>query len=98
MKNTKVEKIGYLSASVGPLGESKNSRSHFKLILYCFLPNIRPQTKFNQDQMKNIGVEKLCYCFALEGQLSWSNTFYVVLYPMLPGNIVTPITNLTQIG
>jgi hypothetical protein len=67
MKNTKVEKIGYLSASVGPLGESKNSRSHFKLILYCFLPNISPQTKFNQNWMKNTEVEKIRYLSASVG-------------------------------
>ena len=57
MKNTEVEKIGYWSALVGQLDWSKNSRSHFKLILCCSLPNISPHKKTHPNRMKNTEVQ-----------------------------------------
>ena len=36
MKNIEVKEIRYWSALVGRFGQSKNSLSHFKLILCCF--------------------------------------------------------------
>ena len=57
MKNTRVEKIGYLSALVGQLGQSKNSRSHFKNILCCSLPNVTPHNKFHSNWMKNAEIQ-----------------------------------------
>ena len=56
MKNAEVEKIRHWSALVGQLGRSKNSRSPFKLILCCSLPDIIPQIKFHLNQMKNTEV------------------------------------------
>ena len=57
MKNTRVEKIGYWSALVGQLGRSKNSRSHFKNILCCSLPNVTPHNKFHPNRMRNTEVQ-----------------------------------------
>ncbi len=50
-------------------GNKKNSRSYLKLILYCFLPNSCPHTKFHPYQTKNIEVKKIGYRLALNG---WS--------------------------
>ena len=57
MKNTEVEKIHYWLALVGQLGRSKNSRSHFKDILCCSLPNVTPHKKFHPNRMKNTEVQ-----------------------------------------
>ena len=57
MKNTRVEKIGYWSALVGQLGRSKNSRSHFKNIVCCSLPNVTPHNKFHPNRMRNTEVQ-----------------------------------------
>merc|ERR1712002_425058 len=82
------------SALVGQSGQLKNSRSHFKLILCCFLPNISPQTKFNQNWMKNTEVEMIHYWSALVGWLDWSKNshshshFKLILCCSLPN--VTP--------
>jgi len=59
MKNTEVEKIYYWSALVGQLGRSKNSRSYFKNVLCCSLPNVTPHKKFHPNRMKNTEVQKL---------------------------------------
>ena len=53
MKNAEFEKIRHWLALVGPLGRSKNSRGHLKLILCCSLPNVIPHTKFYLKWMKN---------------------------------------------
>ena len=52
MKNTEVEEIHYLSALVGQLGRSNNSRSHFKKILCCSFTNVTPITNFTQIGLK----------------------------------------------
>lgn len=57
MKNTGVEKIHHWSALVGQLGQSKNSRSHLKLIQYCSLPHVIPHIKFYPNWMKNTKVK-----------------------------------------
>ena len=69
MKNIEVKEICYWSALFGRSNRSKNSRSHFKLILCCFKPNISSQTKFNQNRMKNTEVEKSHYLSASVGRL-----------------------------
>ena len=58
--------------SFGRSSQSKISRSHFKLILCCFQPNISPQTKFDQNRMKNTEVEKIHYLSASVGRLGRS--------------------------
>ena len=42
---------------VGQLGWSKNSRTHFELILCCSVPNITPHIKFHPIRMKNAEVQ-----------------------------------------
>ena len=49
--------------------QSKTSRSYLKLILYCFLPNSCPYTKFHPNWTKNIEVKMISYQSALVG---WS--------------------------
>ena len=39
-----------LGSGLGSGRQAKNSRSHFKLIL-CFVPNVSPHTKFNENQI-----------------------------------------------
>ena len=72
MINAEVGKIRQWSALLGQLGWSKNRFSHFKLILFCFQPNISSQTKSNQSWMKNPEVEKIHHWSALVGQLGRS--------------------------
>jgi len=57
MKITEVEKINYWSALVGQLGQSRNSRSHFKNFLCCSFPNVTPHKKFHPNRMKNTEVQ-----------------------------------------
>ena len=56
MKNEEVEKIHHWSALAGQLGQSKNSRSHLKLILCCSLTEAIPHIKFHPNRMKNTEV------------------------------------------
>jgi hypothetical protein len=72
MKNAEVENFRYWSVLVGRSGRSKNDRSHFKLILCCFLPNISPHTKFHPNWMKNTEVENFHYWSVLVGRAGWS--------------------------
>ena len=66
--------------------QSKNSRSYLKLILYCFLPNSCPHTKFHPNWTKNIEVKMISYW--LVGPVSQkiavfiSNSFYFVFSPI----------------
>ena len=99
MKNIEVKEIRYWSALFGPSSESKNSRSHFKLILCCFLPNSCPHTKFHPNRTKNIEVKRFAIGrLWLVGPVSQkiavviSNSFYVAFCP-----IVVHITNFIQI-
>ena len=57
MKNEEVEKIHHWSALAGQLGQSKNSRSHLKLILCCSLTEAIPHIKFHLNWMKNTEVQ-----------------------------------------
>ena len=52
----------------GRAGRSKNGRSHFKLILWCFWVIISPHTKFHPNRMKNIEVENFPYWSVLVGR------------------------------
>ena len=45
---------------------------YLKFILYCFLSNISPHTKFHPIRMKNIEVEKIRYWSALVGRFGQS--------------------------
>ena len=56
-------------SGLGRGSQSKNSRSHLKLILCCVLPNNCPHTKFHPNWRKNIEVKMISYRLALVG---WS--------------------------
>ena len=58
------------SALVSRFGRSENSLSHFKLILYCFLPNISPRTEWYSNWIKNTDVKNICYGLVLVGRSS----------------------------
>ena len=49
----KVERFHHWLLLVGQSGWSKNSRGYILLIQYCFLANISPYAKFDQNQKKN---------------------------------------------
>ena len=52
----------------GWAGRSKNGRSHFKLILWCFWAIISPHTKFHPNRMKNTEVENFHFWSILVGR------------------------------
>ena len=56
-------------SGLGRGSQSKNSRSHLKLILCWVLPNSCPHTKFHSNWTKNIEVEMISYRLASVG---WS--------------------------
>ena len=89
-----------LGSGLGSGSWSKNSRSHFKLILCCFLPNSCPHTKFHPNRTKNIEVKRFAIGrLWLVGPVSQkiavviSNSFYVVF-----SSILAPKLNLIKIG
>ena len=65
--------------------QSKNSRSHLKLILCCFLPNSCPHTKFHPNWTKNIEVNKIGHRLALVGWSGWSKNSCIHLKLILFG-------------
>ena len=69
-------------------GRSKNGRSHFKLILCFFLPNISPHSKFHSNRMKNAEVENFRYWSVLVGRSGRSKNdrshFKLILCCFLP--------------
>ena len=52
-------------SGLGSGSQLRNSRSYINLILYCFLPNSCPYTKFHSNWTKDIEVEKNCYRLTL---------------------------------
>ena len=75
------------------VGQKNISRSNFKLILCCFLPNFSKLTKFHQNRMINIEVKEISYWSLLFGRPSRSKKsrshFTLILYCVLP-NIFPP--------
>ena len=65
-------------------------RSHFKLILCCFLPNSCPHNKFHPNRTKNLEVKKICYWSALVGRSGQSKNsrshFKLILCCFLPNS------------
>ena len=63
--------MGINFISIGRLwlvGRSKNGRSHFKLILCCFLFIISPHTKFHPNRTKNTEVRSFHFWSILVGR------------------------------